>query len=246
MSKWLENRDKDKENRQSRFNPKYIELKLKSVVENGQSVAEDAKIAHIRFLTDQDEAERVYVHRVLQQGRMGKKFSKEVYCITQDEEVCEYCALPPDHDAYYARRKLLFWVYVYGIYHVLPDKDKKWKKEEYLDTDFYYEPVNAVRLMNIGTGFNDYLEDRIRAWGKRYKTLCDRDYDWVREGFSLDTTYDLMGRDPSEITTEIKKAKKELLSLQEVINDMKPVPAKTEKKIEEGKALDQELDEIFK
>lgn len=184
----------------------------------------DAKIAHIRFLTDVDELEWAYFHPVLTQTRLGKKFTKEIYCMLQDDKDCIYCA-QVGLDAAKVKKKIFFWVYCYGIYHLNPDAEGKWEEVEYLGEKYYIESIKAIKLLKTGPGGEGNIEMKFVNWNKRYKTLCDRDYDWSREGSTMqDTSYDLVPREEGkkEMPEEMKKLKASLMPLKKVIEQTKP------------------------
>jgi hypothetical protein len=183
---------------------------------------DDAKIARIRFLTDTEDFYWAYFHPVLTPTRLGKKYTKLYYCLRQDGKECELCANP---ETMAVKKRIFFWTYVYGIYHLDADSEGKWEKVEYEGTDFFLEPVNAVKLLNTGPGQNNIIEGKFDKWGKKYKTLCDRDYNWGREGSTMnDTVYDLVPVDEgkSPVSDDIKKAMESLVPLEKIIEAMKP------------------------
>lgn len=234
MGKGMSSLRKEKEKRQAEFQSGN-ELKLRPIVKNGVPVEEDAKIARIRFITDLPDMMWGYFHNVMSVSRLGKKFNKEVYCMIQEDRDCMYCASSEDK-VRSTSLKMFFWVYCYQIYHVKPDTENKWKKEEYLGTEYYIEPVNDLRLFKTGPGQNDSFSLRLDNWFKRFKTLTDRDYEYCREGLGLKTEYDLIpdSEGKSELSEDIKEASKKITLLEDVINKKKPNGKPSSKKEEDG------------
>jgi len=210
----------------------------------------DAKIARIRFLTDLEDFEWAYFHPVLASSRLGKKYTKEIYCMLQDGGDCQYCSNP---ETSAVRKKIFFWVYVYGVYHLKPDSESKWQKVEYLGENYYLETVNEARVLKTGPGKDGYIETRLLNWGKRFKTLCDRDYDWCREGTKMeDTVYDLVPVDEgkTDLSEEIKKVVENLQSISKIIDLTKPPTAGKSQGSDSSdenppKDLEKEIEEIF-
>jgi len=201
MGDWLDNREKNQE-KAKKFGGGIRTLALKPLTKNGTPIAEDAKIASMRFLSDREAVQSVWVHSVPRLSRTGKRFTEDVYCMCQDEgKNCEYCQ-HTDKDIRYSRLKLFFWVYVYDIYHVLQDSDKKWVVETYLEDKYFLEPINEPMVLVTGIGRNGSTEEKFMRWGKRFGTLVDRKYDYSRTGLGLDTNYDLVPRDMDKVVEE--------------------------------------------
>jgi len=222
---------------------KFPELRLRAVMAGKEAVAEDAKIARIRFLTDWGEdLTWGCFHNIPTTSRLGKKYKKEVYCLRSgnEEAECIYCQ-DEDGDISWSNLKFFFFVYVYEIYHVHNNKDKSWKKAEYAGETYFLEPVNSVMVLKTGPGRSGATEDRFNAWFKRNKTLKDRDYDWCRNGFSFDeTNYDLVPCDEiTKLTADQKKIVEELPSLEETVI-FKPVAKPKKDKAGKGKDEDDE------
>jgi len=247
MAKWKDNYEKDRQ-RSTGMNDRFEQLKLKVVTnQSGQPVGEDAKIAKIRFLTDAKDAESFWVHRLPKQTRLGKRFSVDVYCMAQEGGECNLCN-NMNKEISRVNRKLIFWVYVYHILHVNPDKDGKWEKIKYLNQDFYKEVVEDIRLMYQGPGFNNSIETKFLNWEARFGTLCDRDYEWTRAGFGMsDTSYDLIP-DPdgkTELSSVIKEAMEGLDTLQAVMDALKPVEGTAEAPDETAAKVEKEVESLF-
>jgi hypothetical protein len=183
---------------------------------------DDAKIARIRFISDIDTFFWAYFHLVLTMTRLGKKYQKMYYCMVQDNKECPF---DTNKDTMAVKKKLFFWVYVYGIYHLNQDAEGKWQKVEYEGDQYYVEPVNAFKLLVTGPGQNNTIESKFDKWGKKFKTLTDRDYNWAREGSTMkDTVYDLNPCDEGKtlLSEEISRQIAELTPLDAVIDAMKP------------------------
>jgi len=245
MPDWWENKEKDREKRRAGLQT----LKLKPIVDaKNNPVTEDAKIARIRFLTDIKDAKSCWVHGVLKQSRLGKRFNEDVYCFFMNDDVkCKWCS-----DGDFPKRKLYFWIYCFDILHIRQDQGKKWEKIEYMGDKYFSEPVNDIRLFVTGVGKSSSTEDKFIRAGKRFKTLCDRNYDWTREGLGLDTSYDLVyDTEASEELSEVKKARENLpSSLDDIINKMKPESeneARPDNKIDDApeELVDEDLEDLF-
>ena len=207
----------------------------------------DAKIAQIRFITDKDDVEWAYIHRIPQTGRLGKSFWKSVYCSLQDGQECQYCKSEEDEIAR-AGKRIFFWVYVYRILHQKADEKIERKTAEYLGRIYYVESIDAPRILETGPGGGGAIEERLNNWVARFGTLCDRDYDWQRSGEKLETTYDLIPADKSVVPDKVKEATKGLKSLEEIIEEFKEKPQSDEEKIVEKKSeksMEEQIDDIF-
>ena len=153
---------------------------------------QDAKIAKIRFITPLDQMFWAFFHSQPKATRMGKMWYENVYCLRQDQKDCQYCD-QVGSDLAKARRRLFFWVYTYGIYFIKQDKDGKRTPVAYLGENYFYSPVNDFRILETGPGQNDMIWNKLEKTEKRFQTLLDRDYDWSREGSTMnDTLYDLV------------------------------------------------------
>jgi hypothetical protein len=182
---------------------------------------DNAKLARIRFISDISTFEWGWFHPVLTNSRTGKKYEKLIYCMAQDGDECKLCQ---NEETARVKKKLFFWVWTYGIYHTRPDDKNEWKKVDYYGDILYYEEINQPRLLQTGPGQSSQTEDKFGEWAKRYKTLCDREYDWARKGTGLDTRYDLTPREDSKKTEEafIVEAREKLAPLSTFIDKMKP------------------------
>jgi len=193
-------------------------LKLKPVVNSaGQPIAEDAKVARMRFLSDSTGVKSYWVHTKPQLSRLGKRFTKDFYCKNLNEGLqCGDCEADD-----FPKRKLYFYVYVRDILHVRQDNDKKWLPVEYYGDNYFVEPVNMSMLLITGVGRGGQTEDKFLMWDKRFGTLCDRNYDWARDGLALNTHYDLTPEmESSEEDAAITEARKTLQPLEDVVGKM--------------------------
>lgn len=212
----------------------------------------DARVARIRFLSDVDDFFWAWFHPVPSTSRLGKKFTRLMYCTHQDGEDCQYCAKTGE-DVSSVKRRLFFWVYVYDILHN-KRKNDEWEGIEYLGDKYWKEPVNAPRILETGPGFNGTIENKFIHWAKRFKgTISDRDYEWTRTGDSFhDTSYDLVPIEDSksELSDEQQEVKGKLKPLEEIIIEERKPKAESE---EEGssededstKSMDEQLSDIF-
>jgi hypothetical protein len=247
MGNWKANREKDRE--RSQFDNKFEVLKLKCVTAaGGTPIAEDAKVARIRFITDAADAESMWVHTIPKRTRLGKMFSTDYYCLAQDNLECPYCS-NLNKDISKVKRKLLFKVYVYYVLHVANNAEKSWEQVDYFGTKMFKEQVNAVRFLYQGPGFNNSVENKFLNWEKRFKTLTDRDYEWTREGFTMsETVYDLVPDDAgkSPVSDEVKTVMDASPSLQEFIDNMKPSAGQTGTVEETDADIEKQVDDMFK
>lgn len=215
MTDWLKSYKSDREKAVSN---RIGVLRLRPIVDSsGKPRDEDAKIARIRFISDAEDVQSFWVHEIPKQSRLGKRFNASVYCPQMNAgEACKYCDAED-----FPKRKLYFYVYCFDILHVHRDADKKWEKIEYLEESYYSEPVNAPLLLITGVGKGGQTEDKFLNWNKRFKTLCDRNYDWTREGLGFEVHYDLVPEsDKSSEPKEVAEAKKGLVPLNEIVEKM--------------------------
>ncbi len=222
MPKGLSAVGAEKDKRSAGKQGKYPELRLKQKGQK-EEAEEDAKIARIRFLSGWNNVTWGCFHSIPARSRLGKMYKNEVYCVKsggEEAEIseCQYC-LDEDREISWAKIRYFFWVWVYEIYHVSPDKDKTWKKKTYMGDTYYIEPVNAVRILKTGTGgLDNALENKFAYWNKRNGSLEDRDYDWCRNGVNLETGYDLVPRDEkTPLSKEQKTTKDSLPDLEDVV-----------------------------
>lgn len=236
MAKGMSSLLKDRENRNV----------ASAVGNNVLRLKDDAKLARIRFLTDLDDMEWGWFHPIPMTSRLGKKYSTLKWCACQDKESCEYCATSKEQgedNLSYSKKQMFFWVWVENIYHTKPDDAGKWSEKEYNGEDFFVEPVNKVMLFQTGVGQGGTFEEKLVTWGKRYKTLCDRYYDYTKTGGGLSTSYDLVACDEgkSKLKPEIEKAATKLGSLSDIIDTFKVKESKSNKpKAEEDNGEEEE------
>ena len=178
-------------------------------------------IAFIRFLTDVEDVYWHRFHRIPQRSRMGKTYSQWKYCAVEDEGDCKYCSLDPlvdKNDVRIPRTRFFFWVYVKGILHKSPAKDGSWKEIKYAGDTYYKEEKNRVQIFETGPGQGGATEAKLKNWAKRFGTLTDRDYEWVRQGTEVsDTSYDLIPVEKKTVLKDEEEIKKGLMDLEELI-----------------------------
>ena len=199
----------------------------------------EEKLARIRFITNYEDCASGWFHSIPKIGRLGKPFAELIYCMRQKDEECEYCNNPKTMAV---KDKYFFWVWVHEKLHFKPDENREWEKVEYLGEYYYLEPINKFQYLMTGPGFNDGIKNKFKQWFLRFKkTLLDRDYDWCREGFDLNTDYDLIPRDekPTKLAKEIEEGAKELQPIDSVMELMMPIKLGKDK--EEGSNDEEDL-----
>jgi hypothetical protein len=132
-----------------------------------------------------------FVHEVPMKGRKGKAYTKNIWCLDQNDEgkPCPGCA--DDHD-----RKYKFWCRV--IHRDAPKENAKGKIVGYED---------RVEIWSSGS------KRLLKAIQKAYKKydLADHDIEVEREGEDYDTTYDVTVLDPED-PQPLTKAEKKLVA----------------------------------
>ena len=161
-----------------------------------------------RFMMDGDEIISGYFHRV-PMVRGDRSWYQEVPCEGDD---CTYC-MSTDEEVSKRTYRFLVWVWVYSVDHEEPDEDAVWEPIEKEDGTFYREEVTAPRILKQGYFFSKLIT---AIYGK-YGTLLDRDYECVRSGQGLKTTYSIFPEDKKAMTKKIKDAVKKLDDLEDII-----------------------------
>jgi hypothetical protein len=161
------------------------------------------EIAKIRIWTEAPDVKTFYFHGIKRLTQKGKEFTDEFMCVGP-EEPCKYCSLE-DADARKTRVKMFLWVYCYYILH-RQQAQPTWQKVDRAGLSFYREEINAPRYIRSGEGYGSYLVNKFLAYYGKYKTLCDRDYEWIRQGANFnDTIYDLLPEDPSSVQPFVRE-----------------------------------------
>ena len=151
----------------------------------------DGDVARIRFVSTMSDFFWCYTHSQPASSRLGKTWFKDVFCSMRDGQPCPFCDSQVEEDRR-AKQKFFFYVWLYGVYHIANNKDGTLKQATYIGQQFFYEPINAVKILVSGAGKEGATFKKFENWEKRYKTINDRDYDWARTGAKLETTYDLI------------------------------------------------------
>ena len=183
----------------------------------------DKEILRLRIFTEAKDIKTALFHRIPRQTARGKTFTDDVLCLAP--EPCKW-----DNDANPELRgvkaKMFVWVYAYYQLHTTKDKPE-WTEVNQYGTTYYKEEINAPRYLKTGEGWGGYIVNKFLQYTGRYNTLCDRDYEWVRQGATQsDTVYDLLPEDPSPLADSIKKIMAAVPTLEQVIKgDFGNVPA---------------------
>ena len=211
-------------------------------------------IARVRFLTDANEVYWAYFHSVKSMTRLGKTYSRWVYCDkTADPDAdCEKCKKVDleSSEVSFPRFRMFFWVFLKNIQHIKKDDKELWKAIKRLGKSgktFYEEEVNLPLVLETGPGNQGYIEERIKTWADKYGTLCDRDYEWSRKGEKMeDTVYDLIPMDSEEFELS-EELKDSLIPLENVARPelVSEKTTTTEKQVVEDEDLGEEIAKIF-
>lgn len=202
---------------------------------------EDGDVAIIRFISD-EQMIQTKIHEYEEMAPTGKKYRK-TYCVDNLMGVhCKWCAAGNVPKNIY-----VFLAYVYHIIHKRQnprldlDLDApKWEPIKQGNQVFYREDVGDVRVVRIKWGKDSVMKNTIMQFINEYGSLCDRDYKYSRIGSSIKTTYSLIPKDPSKISSEVKAAIKSAPSIDEVVG-IKDSAAPTEQRTvssESTKAVD--------
>ena len=179
----------------------------------------DGETAVLRFLSDGDDVISAYFHTIEENMPQGKRYRKK-YCTKTELGSCQFCA-----EGNVPGLLIFLWTYVYRIFHRQqnfrlernPDADK-WEPIKVGSQVFYKENVNGPMAFQMSPGRSDYLKDILTSYWTDYKTLCDRDYKWTRNGASLDTTYSLIPQKEEKMSKEIVDSKQNLPSLSDYVS----------------------------
>jgi len=174
------------------------------------------EIAHIRILSDAPDIQTGLFHRVARQTPSGKTFTEEIFCPMPDKE-CQFC-LSENSDIRSRRAKIFIWVYLYYILHKKPIQGVETEEVSRAGMRFYKETVNNLRYIRTGEGWGGYISSKFIQLYQKYGTLCDRDYEWIRQGDSMtNTVYDILPEDPTPIPDEVKKVIEKLPPLSKLV-----------------------------
>jgi hypothetical protein len=184
-----------------------------------------------RFLLDEGDIVNGYFHRVPMEQN-DRKWTQDVPCLGDD---CPYCA-SKDTNISKKSYKFLTWVYVYSKMHVGPDEEGKWEPCEVEDGTFYKEVIDKPMILKQGYYFSRLLT----AIYAKYHTLTDRDYECIRTGSGLDTSYSLFGEDKKPMSKKVKASIKELESIDSILESSNSKPASSSRTEPEGEEEDEE------
>lgn len=171
------------------------------------------ELAKIRFLTDYPEIRAAGFHTFPTfNTSLGFNIYRNIYCVQQDNEPCKYCE---------SQTPLIWqwhaWVWVYDVLRSVASQVAI-EPVTIGEKVFYKEKINAVRLLRRGPGRNFYIIASFKTYFNKYGTLCDRDYEWSRQGSRRDdTTFALIPEDKSDALSEIQEAAKKVLPIEEYI-----------------------------
>jgi len=188
----------------------------------------DTETFLFRFLLDEDNIVNGYFHRVPMEQN-DRNWTQDVPCLGED---CPYCA---SEDTAISKKsyKFLTWVWVYSKMHVKPDEEGKWEPVERDEGTFYQEVIDKPMILKQGYYFSRLLT----AIYAKYHTLIDRDFECMRTGTGLDTSYSLFPEDKKPMSKKVKAAIKELDDINAIIEGSgkasTPVKTKPKEKVEE-------------
>lgn len=178
------------------------------------------EIAHIRIVTEAPDIKTGMYHSTPAVSKNGKSYRNDVYCKSPNEE-CELCNNEAA-DIKKTRSKMFMWVYLYYVLHSEKRVDS-WVKIERAGMTFYKEDVNDFKYIKTGEGWGGYIVSKFLAYYQKYNTLCDRDFEWMRQGSEVNNTvYDLMPEDPSKMDDKIKAGIASLQSLDSIVKGVAP------------------------
>ena len=193
------------------------------------------EIARLRILVEPEEIKTGYFHRVQRPTPKGKTFTEDIFCTAPNQE-CKYDS-DPKPEVRALKSRMFVWVYVYYILHKNKDEKNTWVETDRAGFKFYREEVNSLKYIRTGEGWGGYIVNKFLAYYGKSGTLCDRDYEWIRQGDSMNNTvYDLLPEDPSKVSAAVKKVQSNLPSLEAIMKGEKVEPPNgAETKVEEKK-----------
>jgi len=179
-----------------------------------------------RFMADEDGVVNGYFHRVPMEQN-DRSWTQDVPCLGDD---CPYCK---SEDTKISKKsyKFLTWAWVYYRLHTKADEEGKWEPVEKDEATFYKEPIDKPMILKQGYYFSRLLT----AIYAKYGTLVDRDYECIRNGTGLDTSYSLFPEDKKPVSKKIKAAIKELEDLDGIIegSNQNLTPIKPKEKVKD-------------
>lgn len=153
----------------------------------------DGDMARIRFLTESEDIEPVFVHQI-EYSSNGRKMYSERSC-TGRNNGCKYCA-----DGLKVTNKWNAWVYVYETYSMVPSKGSEAMQSPDGKTTAYITKVNQVMLLRNGRGKDDYIITKLKNLRQKYGTLLDRDYDYSMNKTANGRSYDFLPNEPTQFS----------------------------------------------
>ena len=202
LKKRMEEAKKARETAQAGDAMKQMQLELK-----------DGDIAMIRFWTEAKDIRTAMFHAIKVLTKNGKEFTEEHLCLAP-----EPCKLDVDEnkDNRRIKPKMFLWTYAFHVLHK-NQSQPTWVKVERAGMIFYKEEINAPKFLKSGEGKDGYIVNKFLNFFYKYGTLCDRSYEWIRQGASLDTQYELLPEDPSSISDTVRAAMAATPSLDSII-----------------------------
>ena len=177
------------------------------------------EIARLRILVEPQDIKTGFFHRVPRPTPKGKTFTEDIFCTAPDKE-CVYDS-DPKQEIRALKSRMFVWLYVYYVLHKNKEKPE-WIETERAGFKFYKEEINALKYLRTGEGWGGYIVNKFLAYYGKSGTLCDRDYEWIRQGEAMNNTvYDLLPEDASKMTSEIKKIQANLPSLEVIMKGEK-------------------------
>ena len=180
----------------------------------------EGDVATFRFLTDKPDLLVVPMHSVAKISTKGKDFREDVYCTKGDGEPCPNCA-----QGVPVITRIFGWCYVYYILHKFQNprldgnpQAPRWAYVKVGDKNLYKEDVNDVLVFKTGIGKGAVYSNAIKAFYEEYGSILDRDYKWSRAGQTKDdTSYNLLAKDPTDLSDVVKTANKGLPKLDDFV-----------------------------
>jgi hypothetical protein len=179
----------------------------------------DGEYAVIRFLTDTDGIIEAKIHEITKTTETGPRYEKH-YCTREDLGQCEDC-----QQGNIPANMMFFWLYVSNVMHKTQnprlERDEnapRWSQKKVGNTVYYEERIDGPMILRCKRGKDGYLRKKFLNIDEENGTWCDRDYKWSRSGGGINTVYDLLGKDPSKISKEIKAVKESLPELADVVS----------------------------
>lgn len=171
------------------------------------------EVAKIRFLTDYPDIKIDAYHIIpVFNSSLGRNVYRNVFCTQQESQPCKLCE---------TKVPIIWqWRAWAWCYYILRSFATPAAVEPVTigDKVYYKENINAVRLFRRGPGRNYYIIASFKTFMNKYGTLCDRDYEWSRQGTRReDTTYALIPDEKVALAPEIQRAMSELMPLDEYI-----------------------------